>query len=87
MTVELKPETERLVLEEIRSGHVVSADELIVFGVNAVREKTQTTQPPRPPSRKKLYDLLTQSPFAGSGLELERVRENPRILDLGADDL
>ena len=32
MTVELKPETERLVQEEIRRGHFHSVDEVIVQG-------------------------------------------------------
>jgi hypothetical protein len=49
MTVEPKPETERLVREEIESGHVVSVDELIIFGVNAVREKTMLRNCPLPP--------------------------------------
>jgi Arc/MetJ-type ribon-helix-helix transcriptional regulator len=39
MTVELKPDTERLVQEEMRSGHFQSLDELIVQGVRAWREK------------------------------------------------
>jgi Arc/MetJ-type ribon-helix-helix transcriptional regulator len=39
MTVELKPETERLVQEEIRNGHFQSVDDLIVQGVYAWREK------------------------------------------------
>jgi Arc/MetJ-type ribon-helix-helix transcriptional regulator len=41
MTVELKPETERLVQEEIKSGHFHTVDELIVQGVHAWREKHQ----------------------------------------------
>jgi Arc/MetJ-type ribon-helix-helix transcriptional regulator len=40
MSIELKPETERLVQEEIRSGNFQSIDELIVEGVRALREKT-----------------------------------------------
>ncbi len=39
MTINLKPETERLVQEEIHSGHFHSVDELIVEGVRAWREK------------------------------------------------
>ena len=35
MTVELKPETERLVREELWNGHVQTVDELIVYGVKA----------------------------------------------------
>ena len=84
MTVELKPETERLVQEEIRRGHFHSVDEVIVQGVYALREKSKVEQstmtPPRP--RKKLYDLLTQPPFAGSELNLERQKDYPRPVDL-----
>ena len=57
--MQLKPETERLVQEEIRSGHFHSVDELIVQGVYAWREKNgvePVTVPPKP--RKRLYDLL-----------------------------
>lgn len=39
MPIQLKPETERLVQEEIQSGHFQSIDELIVQGVRALREK------------------------------------------------
>ena len=84
MTVELKPETERLVQEEIRRGHFHSVDEVIVQGVYALREKSHVEQaaaaPPR--TRKKLYDLLTQPPFAGSELNLERQKDYPRPVDL-----
>jgi Arc/MetJ-type ribon-helix-helix transcriptional regulator len=83
MTVELKPETERLVQEEIRRGHFHTVDEIIVQGVYALREKSKveaTITPPRP--RKKLYDLLTQPPFAGSELNLERQKDYPRPVDL-----
>jgi hypothetical protein len=35
MTIEIQPETERLIQEEIRSGHFRSVDEIIVQGVQA----------------------------------------------------
>ena len=84
MTVELKPETERLVREEIQSGLFHSIDEVIVQAVYALREKSslaQTVEPVARP-RKKLYDLLTQPPFAGSELKLERRKDFPRPVDL-----
>lgn len=40
MWIELRPETEQLVREEIRNGRFHSIDELIVQGVQALREKT-----------------------------------------------
>jgi Arc/MetJ-type ribon-helix-helix transcriptional regulator len=79
MTVELKPETERLVREEIQKGSVHSVDELIVRGVRALREE-QPADPPR--TRKSLYELLTQPPFAGSGLVVERQKDSPRPVSL-----
>jgi hypothetical protein len=85
MTVELKPETERLVQEELRNGHVQSVDELIVYGVEALREKSKVAQaaptPPRKP-RKNLADFLSDSPFAGSEIDLERQQDYGRPVDL-----
>ena len=80
MTIDIQPETKELVQEEIRRGHFGSVDEMIVEGVNARREKRP--EAPSKTPRKPLYDLLTQSPFAGSGLEIERQREYPRHIDL-----
>jgi hypothetical protein len=72
MTVELKPETERLVQEELRNGHVLTVDELIVYGVQALREKSKVAPaPPRKP-RKNLADFLLESPFAGSEIDLRK---------------
>ncbi len=79
--MELKPETEQLVQEEIQRGHVHSVDELIVYGVQAVREKLRV-EPSESKPRKRLYDLLTQPPFAGSELVVERQKDYPRPIDL-----
>lgn len=78
MTIDIKPETKELVQEEIRCGHFHSVDEIIVEGVNARRDKHPASAKPRKP----LYDLLTQPPFAGSGLEIERQHDYPREIDL-----
>ena len=86
MTVELKPETERLVQEELQSGHVQTVDELIVHGVQALRERSKVAPaakkvPPRKP-RKNLADFLSESPFAGSEIDLERQQDFGRPVDL-----
>jgi Arc/MetJ-type ribon-helix-helix transcriptional regulator len=85
MIVDLKPETERLVREELRRGNFHSLDEVIVQGVYALREKSHSqevaaAQKSRP--RKTLYELLTQPPFAGSELNFERQKDYPRPIDL-----
>jgi Arc/MetJ-type ribon-helix-helix transcriptional regulator len=83
MTIQLKPEQERIIREEIQSGHFRSPDEVLDHALAALREKsnvTESTVPQRP--RKKLYDLLSQPPFAGSELNLERQKDYPRPVDL-----
>ncbi len=81
MTLQLKPETEPLVREEINRGHFHTVDELIVEGVQAWREKhhaapsTAASPTSGLKPRKRLYDLLTQAPFSGSGLNLERQKD------------
>jgi Arc/MetJ-type ribon-helix-helix transcriptional regulator len=79
MTVQLKPETERLVQEEISSGHFQSVDELIVESVHAWREKhsvAPSSEEPdkrrRPEGRKSLAQLFAESPFKGMSMDFER---------------
>ena len=84
MTVELKPETERLVREAISRGHFHSVDEIIVEGVTAWSEKhpgEQTATTVRKP-KKNFAQFLMESPLPGSGLKLERQKDYPRPIDL-----
>jgi len=80
--VNLKPETERLVQEEMRSSNFHSIDEFILQAVRAWRLGHQDLPPASKPA-KRIYDLLTQPPFAGSGLIIESDKEYPREVDLG----
>lgn len=84
MTVQLKPETERLVQEEIKNGRARSVDELIVQGVRALHEKSRAERrmSATRKQRKNLADVLSEAPFAGSELDLTRQRDYPRPLDL-----
>ena len=77
--MQLKPETERLVQEEIGSGHSHSLDELIVQGVHTWREKHRVSQPGetpagqrRPAETKSLAQLFAESPFKGLSMNFER---------------
>jgi Arc/MetJ-type ribon-helix-helix transcriptional regulator len=85
--LELKPETEQLVQEEIRRGHFHSVDELIVQGMHAWREKHQispSAETPaerhRPEGKKSLAQLFAESPFKGLSMNFERF---PDILPPG----
>jgi Arc/MetJ-type ribon-helix-helix transcriptional regulator len=79
MSVQLKPETERLVDEEIKRGHFQSVDDLIVQGVCAWREKHhvgESEETPatssRPQGKKSLAQLFAESPFRGLAMNFER---------------
>jgi Arc/MetJ-type ribon-helix-helix transcriptional regulator len=81
VTIRLKPDTERLLREELSNGHVDSVDELIRSAVDALREKQRGPEVTRKP-RASLYELLTTKPFAGSELEIERQKEYPGPIEL-----
>jgi Arc/MetJ-type ribon-helix-helix transcriptional regulator len=83
MAIDVKPETERMVNEEIQCGHFRSADELIVESVSAWREKHRVTAGGgRRKPRQNLADFLLESPFHGSELTIERQTDYPREIDL-----
>jgi hypothetical protein len=79
MTLELKPEIERLVQEEIRRGRFHSVDEVIEQAVYALRDKHEVSQPvetpvvEHPPEQvKSLAQLFAESPFKGLAMSFER---------------
>ena len=80
--LELKPETERLVQEEIKSGHFHTVDELIVQSVQAWREKHQMEPLTSQTTKKDFAQFLLDSPLPGSGLKIERQKDFPRPIDL-----
>jgi Arc/MetJ-type ribon-helix-helix transcriptional regulator len=50
MSIDITPETERVVREELRRGHFQSVDELILSGVQAWRERNLPQDQVAPPS-------------------------------------
>jgi len=81
MTIELKPEQERIIQEEIRSGHFRNIDEVLDHALAALREKTAFLDSARKP-RKNFAQFLMESPLAGSGLDLERDKDLGRDIEL-----
>jgi Arc/MetJ-type ribon-helix-helix transcriptional regulator len=79
MTIQLTSEDEKLIQERLRTGAFHSVAEVIHHAlVSSPIPETATARKPR----KSLVDVLSQSPFAGSELDLERIRDYPRPLDL-----
>jgi Arc/MetJ-type ribon-helix-helix transcriptional regulator len=80
MTIQLTPEDEKLIEERLRTGAFHSVAEVIH---HALVSSPVPEAPPAPKkTRKNLADVLSEPPFAGSELNLERIRDYPRPLDL-----
>jgi hypothetical protein len=73
MPITLKPETERLLEEELQSGHFHSVDEIIVVGVQARREKE-----PVPQSKGFRLTGGTKTP-AEAGEDILQLRRGNRL--------
>lgn len=80
MTIELKPEQEKIIQEEIRSGHFRNVEEVLDHALAALREKNSFSGPKK--SRKNFAEFLMDSPLAGSGLDLERDKDSGRDIEL-----
>ena len=81
MVVDLKPETERLVQEQVERGHFCSVDDVITHAVAALYEPSpRPSDPPKP--KMPLGQFLLESPLRNSGLKLERQQDYPRPVEL-----
>ena len=79
MTINLKPEQEQIIREEIETGRFQSADEVIDHALAALKEKERKRLPG---PKKNLAQFLLESPFAGAELNLERQKDCPRPIKL-----
>ena len=59
MTIELKPEQERIIHEEIRNGHFRNADEVLDHALAALLEKNSSLKS-EPKPRKNLAQFLME---------------------------
>jgi len=80
MTIELKPEQERIIQAEIESGHFRSSDEVLDHALAALKEKGHSRKGAT--RRKNLAQFLMESPLAGAELDLERQKDYGRPIDL-----
>ncbi len=81
MSIKIKPETERLVHEEIQKGNFNSVDEIIIEGVQA-RRKKKVSAPIGAYRRTTLSEFLINSPLAGADLKIDRDKDSGRPIQL-----
>jgi hypothetical protein len=81
VTIEIhEPELEALIRRRMETGRFRSIEEvlLVALKVSAMAEEQPSTILPK----ENLADFLLRSPLPGSGLDLERVADFPRAVDL-----
>jgi Arc/MetJ-type ribon-helix-helix transcriptional regulator len=80
MTINITAEDEKLIQEKLRTGEFRSVEEVIHRALVSLATPEATPEPARP--RRTLIEVLSEPPFAGSELNLERIKDYPRPLDL-----
>ena len=80
MIITLKPEHERIIQQEIQSGHFRSPDEVLDHALAALQDKERKRKATLP--RKNLAQFLMESPLAGAELNLERQKDYGRTIEL-----
>lgn len=82
MSIKLKPEQERIIRDEIRSGRFRTAEEVLDHALAALRQESSSSRLNGAKDRKNLAVFLMESPLAGSGLDLERNKDLGRDIEL-----
>jgi Arc/MetJ-type ribon-helix-helix transcriptional regulator len=82
MMIQLNPETEILVQQELERGHFQSVDEMIVQGIRARREKSQPalSEAQRRQAVERALDFATHKPVSLDGVSIkELLHEGHRV--------
>ena len=74
MTIQLKPEQEHIIQEEIQNGHFHTPDEVLDHALAALRERQR--QP------RSLVQFFRESPFVGMEMKFERSQDTGRKIQL-----
>ena len=83
MTIDLKPEQERILREALRQGRFQSVEEALDRAIHSLApEATPAKRAKRPPGRKSLAQLFAESPLRGMDLRTDRAKDTGRPLEL-----
>jgi len=80
MTLEIiRPETEARIQRYLRSGQFHDLDELLAKALDALPEPGA---PVTPPPHQTLHEFFMNSPLRGANLNLERLEDYPRVVEI-----
>ena len=83
MTIQIKPEQERVIGQAIEAGLIETADQAVEVGVESIRQclEGQHTNVSTAPAGN-LAALFANSPFAGLDIDFERDEDLGRTVEL-----
>ena len=90
MTIELRPDQERIIREQLATGRYRSVDEVLDTALSKLPDEAQShpgarcdaARRTRPAGKKSLAQLFAESPFKGLNLDFERDRDTGRAIEL-----
>ena len=78
MTIEIQqPELEALIQQRLASGRFGSVEEVLMEALKSSGEELATKAP-----KQNFNEFMLNSPLRSSGIDLERVKDYPREIDL-----
>ena len=79
MTIEIhEPELEEMIRERMESGRFRDVEDILLQALKTSIEPSPESEEPK----ESLTAFLMKSPLRGSGLEVERVKDYPRPIEL-----
>ncbi len=83
MTIELKPEQERILQEALRQGRFHSMEEALDQAIQYIAPPENASKEGKSGAAKQsLSQFLMESPLSGSGLDLDRDKDPGRTIRL-----
>lgn len=82
MTIELKPEQERILEEAMRQGRFQSVEEALDQAIQSILRQSQPAGTGEAAAKKTLSQFLMESPLSGSRLDLKREKDSGRVIEL-----
>ena len=82
MTIQIKPEQERLIGRAIEAGLIETADQAVEVGVETIRQRLEGRQNRVAAPAGNLVALFANSPFAGLNIDFERDEDPGRAVEL-----
>jgi len=90
MTIELRPDQEKIIREQLATGRYRSVDEVLDSALSKLPHDAHsesdapsgTARRKRPAGQKSLVQLFADSPFKGLSLNFERDPDTGRSIDL-----